>query len=610
MPNTQVSPEDRARRRTEILGRALTGQSQRQIAEALGVSRSLVQKELRAARAEGAEVSRALTNPIPYSGARAATAVAHTGDGTAFGWNSTLKTVLPPPDHFSTWRRLDLDRDTWSKADAHELVSLLINVSPDASRAVWDWLRLLNSGHEIVAHKIGKDDPDERAQAVLDDFIDRLERYHGSFKVLAGRLFMASITRGAFFAELVMDKSGRTPVDIATPDPASVRFRRAEDPERGEIWEPGQWQGGKWVSFNIPTIRYIPLDPEPGNPYGRPMIAPAVFPCVFLIGLMHDLRRVVAQQGYPRTDVVVNLEKLRAAFADLEMDEFEAKVAQLLTTIKRDMASLEPDDTYVHTDPIEVNRASGAIDSSVMRGAGDLISALERMAMRALKTMPLLMGTTDGVSEANANRQWEIFAAGIKTVQHYAEKLLESLLDIALQSQGIQADVKVTFAEIRAAEELRDEQTLELKLRNAETAERLGYMERDEASEHAVGHEAATEKPEPEPEPPAPEEDEPGTGQDGNEATPEDDADPGSDRGVRVIEDARLHDIAVTHSGPGRTVRGPDDAWPGQLDGVGPIDDARLADAIETWEDVFAEEDEAALLEAEVDAEDDEDDAA
>lgn len=569
---------DRAARRADILARVAQGQSQRQIAEALGVSRSLVQKELRAARAAGEDVPRALANAVPHTSTRA-TAVVRTGDGSPFGHNATLKTILPPPDHFSTWRQLDLDRDTWSKADAHTIVSLLINVSPDASRAVWDWLRLLNSGHEITAMRPGSDDPDPRAQAALDAFVERLETYHGSFKVVAGRLFMSAITRGAFFAELVMDGRGREPIDIATPDPATVRFRRVEDAERGEIWEPGQWQAGQFVSFNVPTIRYIPLDPEPGNPYGRPMIAPAVFPCVFLIGLLHDLRRVVAQQGYPRTDITVNLEKLRAAFAELEMEEFEAKVAQLIASIRADMAQLEPDDTYVHTDPIEVNRASGAIDSSVMRGAGDLITALERMAMRALKTMPLLMGTTDGVSEANANRQWEIFAAGIKTVQHFAEKLFESLFELALQAQGIQAKVAVKFAEIRAAEELRDEQTLELKLRNAETAERLGYMERDEASEHAVGHAAVAQAQEPEPQDPPQDETDPGTAVDGNEETPPDDADPGSERFTRAKAD---------------------EAWPDDLTGIGALDDDRIAEAIETWEEVFAGEDEAELLEADL----------
>jgi hypothetical protein len=223
------------------------------------------------------------------------------------------------------------------------------------------------------------------------------------------------------------------------------------------------------------------------------MLAPAIFTSVFLLGVLHDLRRVIAQQGYPRTDIVLNLEKLRDAFRTLDEQEFEQKVDELIAAISRNYARLEPDDAFVHTDPIEVNRAPGAVDSSVMGGAVGMIEALERMATRALKSMPLLMGITDGVSEANANRQWEIHAAGVKTVQHYAETLLGRLLSLALQVQGIVATVKVRFAEVRAAEELRDAQTFMLKLKGAELAERLGYVTADEAAEYATGHGIPTE---------------------------------------------------------------------------------------------------------------------
>jgi hypothetical protein len=114
--------------------------------------------------------------------------------------------------------------------------------------------------------------------------------------------------------------------------------------------------------------------------------------------------------------------------------------------------------------------------------------ALERMATRPLQSMPLLMGITDGGSEANANRQWEIHAAGVKTVQHFAETLLGRLLTLGLQVQGVVATVEVRYAEVRAAEELRDALTFLLKLKGAELAEWFGYVTADEAAEYATGH--------------------------------------------------------------------------------------------------------------------------
>jgi hypothetical protein len=94
----------------------------------------------------------------------------------------------------------------------------------------------------------------------------------------------------------------RAPLDIATSDPATVRFQLRDLPDRGPSWVPGKWQDGRFVTFDVPNVIYIPLDPEPGSPHGRPMLAPAVFISIFLLGVLHDLRRVIAQQGYPRTD--------------------------------------------------------------------------------------------------------------------------------------------------------------------------------------------------------------------------------------------------------------------------------------------------------------------
>ncbi|WP_300267811.1 helix-turn-helix domain-containing protein [Microbacterium sp.] len=561
----------RAARREEIARRTAAGQSQREIAEALGVSRPLVQKEQRALREQGGALTRHERNAVPVRDASTHTrATIVKGGASSHGISAAMQTILPPPDHYSTWRRIDLDRDTWAKADANELISLLINVSPDMSRAVWDYLRLLNSGHEIIAVKPGtEDEPDERGQVYVDSFRARLEEQHGSLKVISGRLFMNALTRGAFFAELVLDERGREPVDIATPDPAIVRFKRVDDPDRGAIWMPGQWQDGQFVIFDSPTVSYMPVDPEADSPYGRAILSPAIFPTVFLLGLLHDLRRVIAQQGYPRTNIRVNLERLRETYKALDMKDFERKIAQLMDAIATQYAQLEPDDAFVVTDTVEVDRAEGAVDTSVMEGAAAVIEATERMAMRALKSMPLLMGIGEGQSEAKANREWELIGEYVGHMQHYAETLLSRLFTLALRAQGVPSDVKMRFAGVRSASELRDEQTMQLKLDNASRAEALGYMGRDEASLYAVGHEAMAEPHEIMPT------------QEGGDAS-EIEAEPGANRHVRAASD---------------------DVWSNPDDDHVIIDDVRMRDATETWREVFEGEDVEELLLADVEDE-------
>lgn len=407
------------------------------------------------------------------------------------------RTLLAPGNAETHWRLLDLDSSTLDRISTGELLELLVDTSPDISRALWDFLRLCNPGWEAQA--LRGDEPDEAGQVALDAFIARLVAIYGSVDVVLGRLFIGAWLRGGLFAELVLDQRGRQAIDLATPDPETARFRSLTDPARGQIWQLCQYQGaGRTIDLDRPTIAYLPVDPLPGSPYGRPLAAPALFSSLFLLGLLHDLRRVVAQQGYPRIDIAVLMEKLRAIMPEDLADDQEAVknwVAAVVSEVQTVYAGLEPDDAYIHTDVITVNRPVGAVDSSSLGAVEGLIKALERMITRALKTMPLLMADTAGASEANANRQWEVHAAGVKALQHLAESLLERLLTLALRAEGLQATVKFRFAELRAAELLRDAQTEQLQIANARAKYDAGYISQDEAAQSVTGHPA--DQPEP-----------------------------------------------------------------------------------------------------------------
>jgi hypothetical protein len=86
-------------------------------------------------------------------------------------------------------------------------------------------------------------------------------------------------------------------------------------------------------------------------------------------------------------------------------------------------------------------------------------------------------------------------AAWVKSVQHLAENLLEKLLTLALQCQGLQARVKFRFAELRAAEMLRDAMTEQTQIANAKMKYELGWISQDEASEEITGSPADVPEP-------------------------------------------------------------------------------------------------------------------
>lgn len=441
------------------------------------------------------------TQPMPRSHVRAmpgGRASRDTADSMAFA--SWL--VQPPSGYQTNWQMINLDMRAIQDRSPIELMEMLADLSPEVSRALWDFLRMCNPGWEVKAMRPGSDVEDETAKKALNAFIDALTDQHGSFDVVIGRLFMGPFLRGAFCSELVLDKRGRMPLDIATPDAESIRFRKRQDPERGEVWQAGQWQGGNFKPLDIPTFRYTPIDPMPNSPYGRPMAAPALFTSIFMLGMMHDLKRVIQQQGYPRLDIAIDTEKLAAAFnmGGAGNESFEAYVQSFVDSVTTAFSSLEPDDTYVHTEQVSINRPVGATGSGSLQGIEAVITMLERQAVRALKTMPIMLALNESTGETQSNRQWEVYIAGIKSIQHYCETMLEHHFKLALEAQGIQADIEFRFAEVRGAELLRDAQTETMQINNAIAKEAAGWISHDEASEEITGHKATGEKaPEPQP---------------------------------------------------------------------------------------------------------------
>lgn len=405
--------------------------------------------------------------------------------------------VAPPsqPDRF--WRLNQLDTDMIGLMDVRQLTDGLADLSPEISKAIWDFLRLCNPGWDIRVTRPNSQTVYKEGERRMAAFLDSLDNDYGSVDVIFNRMFLAGFLRGAFFAELVLE-GGRMPVDLATPDPFFARFRSVAHQVRGKVWELGQFQQGRWVGLEYDNIGYLAIDPFPGSPYGRPLVSPALFSALFLLGLLRDLRRVVAQQGYPRIDISVMMEQLLAMMPVDQRDdqaEVDKWISGAIGQVQEAYESLEPDDAYIHADFITVNRPVGAMDSQSLGAVDGLLRSIDRIVIRALKTMPLLMGSNEATSETHANRQWEIQAAGIRSLQKSAERLLGRLLTVGLQAQGLQGKVYVDFKEIRESEALRDAQTEALRIDNTIKKYNAGWIDQNQASQEITGEDAAEAEP-------------------------------------------------------------------------------------------------------------------
>lgn len=409
-------------------------------------------------------------------------------------------TIIPPKDSTGDWRALQLDSKTLSRISARELADYLADLSPDVGKALYDFLRECNPGYELTAYVPGTETVDEQAQAALTAFTSKLDdRQDGIFDVTIGRLFLAMFLRGAFLAELVLDEQGRMPLDLVTPDPWLVRFRRAPAPEQGEGATKNvlcQWQGGKLVDLDSPTVRYVPIDPMFG-PYGRPLVNPALFACLFMLAVMHDLRRVVQNQAYPRHWAQISLEEIIKSAPQLASNwqTLNAEAQKAADQVGAYMPTLEPDDTLITTSMVNLKEPVGAGGADKLSGINAVIDWLERLSVKGLKTTPFMMAMSQSQTETQANRQYEARMVGIRTMQHYAETPLSRLFTLMLQAQGIVADVKMRFSVNRASERKRDADTEAVEIANERAKYDAGWTSQDAGAQAITGHDA--DQPEP-----------------------------------------------------------------------------------------------------------------
>lgn len=399
----------------------------------------------------------------------------------------------------SYWRQFALSESIslgdLQKVSIERIAELLADVSPEVSNGLHIRTILSNTGYEIEAINPANGEKDEAAQKELDAMRARVAYNYGTEDVFYNQLFSTLWLRGAIFSEAIFDAAGKKLIDIATPDPKTLAFRKARDPLRGMVNDYGQIQAGQFVSLrNVPTVQYIPLNPFPNRIEGRPIIASSFFIAVFIMAVLRDFKRVVQQQGYPRYDIEIDLEQMKDLMPeDAEDDDgkFEAWAAGVKQAVISYIEQLEPDDTFVHFKGVTVNAPVGALGTNAMTAIDGLFKGLERMAARALKVPPLFMGITDGVSEANANRQFEAFLKDLENGQHMIENGIGAQYTLGLQAAGQNAVAKFRFATMRASERLRDAQADLIEATLAQMCAENAWIDNDEAARRGAKVKAA-----------------------------------------------------------------------------------------------------------------------
>ena len=396
-----------------------------------------------------------------------------------------------PSQSWDKWRYKLLDEDKLDDLSFEQLMEVVLSISPDADMALWNLNLFVNPYFWFEYER-----KDARSEAVVQEMLDRLTMYWGGLDVIVSQMVASLFLFGGTLSELVLSRDGMHPAFIIVQDPSTVRFEKEYDTYTGAyVWAYGQFQNGKFYSMREdPTISYLGMHPLPGAPQGRPIIGSALSTILHIIGFIRDLRRVIANQGYPRLDISMNLEMLRNLYQQLKMEnpqtaDFGEWAAAQKNNIIKLYGALKPHQAFVHSDDISVNPHPGALNSQSLGMLEGIMDVLQRQAANGLKSNSLLQNfsSSSNWGDQQSVIKWEVYTEGTGSIQETIQCPLSAHFNYGLRVEGIDNRVMLRFGEVNESQAYRRAETRQIEIDNILKQKEAGVMDDEEANRQLEG---------------------------------------------------------------------------------------------------------------------------
>ena len=295
-----------------------------------------------------------------------------------------------------------------------------------------------------------------RAKANIERIFRKLERRRKPLSLLLGQLADGIYCGGGAYTEVVLGEDGMETIDFVVNDPLTAKFRLVDHPMYGEDYQLCKVeQDGHVVSLEgDPTIQYVPLNGDVNSPFGKPFMLAAIFPAVWQLLLLKDIRDVLRTQVYPFVHVKVDMEKvLEGAGGDLT--EAETRGVTARDSAIKAWQTKGPNTAIATGDEVEYNIISG-LNRPHIGMIDPIINMLSKQVSSGASMMPLFMGHNDSTSESNADVQWLIQVALIRSVQREVSASVSHSFNIMNQAAGVGGEVELSLMTMNSMERLRE----------------------------------------------------------------------------------------------------------------------------------------------------------
>lgn len=385
--------------------------------------------------------------------------------------------------------------------EATTAIDLLIDESSDLSQALWNFIRLSNVGHEMKIYRPGDNKQDESgrltdAEARWREFAARINSLsNAGLDGLIDQLHLLAFTRGAMACEVEVSALLDDIVDVYPVIPQTVIWELEERNGRMK-WVPYQYQLRGKVSLEQANFFWVPTDPNVDDPRGRLILKPALAALDFQIQVLTDLQQVIHNQGWPRYDISIVVERLMQYMPpDVKADAQKQRqwMKEHIEWIREMFESLEPDDSFIHFDDTVVDMGKGAVSA----GRGLDVRAVQEMLdvqmLTAAKQVNVMMGRVNSSTESWGTVQFRIFVSGLMSIQRGSKRLIEEICRLWLRVHGIQGVPVFTHNLIDYESEKQRMDIQNQKAAFYKLAQLMGWVSGNEASNELFGHDAVGE---------------------------------------------------------------------------------------------------------------------
>jgi len=390
----------------------------------------------------------------------------------------------------------DLDIDTLKLYPTTTLLKNLHYLCPDASMAMWTLLRLCASGWTLKCTNLDGSENPVGHEYLKNEVIANVNRERGGFDAFLDILHKTTLILGAASCETVLAPDLRTVLDIVPIDPATLDFKSELMVDGQERYVAYQQQMTGAVKIEKAGFYYVPLDVDIGNPIGVSPIVSMLQIVFFQMQMMDDLQRVVHNQGWPRFDVTI-LEEIIRAKAPRNILANPAKLVAFMdaqmTAIKAEYSKIDPDDAFIHTDAVKVDikEPSQALGSN----ARAILDAVDKNLANAMHILTIFINKHRGITETYGSVQWKIQVKTIESFQKCTSRIVNDALTFALNLAGIQGYGEIVYNPIPTESPFQQEEAELMRAKRVTFMRDAGYISHDSAASMLIDAESAEGEP-------------------------------------------------------------------------------------------------------------------